>query len=82
MYRHTKEAYAPLSPGEVVYCEVGSFPTTGVIKKGWKLRLDIDPAGSRWVDYNEGSYRKGAVNTVYSGGSRLSFVQLPVLPKR
>ncbi len=82
VYRHTKEAYAPLSPGEVVYCEVGSFPTTGVIKKGWKLRLDIDPAGSRWVDYNEGSYRKGAVNTVYSGGSRLSFVQLPVLPKR
>ncbi len=81
VYRHTKEAYAPLSPGEVVYCEVGSFPTTGVIKKGWKLRLDIDPAGSRWVDYNEASYRKGAVNTVYSGGSRLSFVQLPVLPK-
>ncbi len=81
VYKHTKEAWAPLVPGEVVYCEVGSFPTTGVIKKGWKLRLDIDPAGSRWVDYHEESYRKGAVNTIYTGGSRLSFVQLPVLPK-
>ena len=82
VYKHTKEAYAPLTPGETVYCEVGSFPTTGVIKKGWKLRLDIDPAGSRWVDYNEESYRKGAVNTIYTGGDCPSFVQLPVLPKK
>lgn len=82
VYKHTKEAWAPLNPGEKVYCEVGSFPTTGVIKKGWKIRLDIDPAGSRWVDYQEESYRKGAVNTVYTGKNQLSFVQLPVLPQK
>ena len=82
VYKHTKEAYAPLVPGEKVYCEVGSFPTTGVIKKGWRVRLDIDPAGSRWVDYNEDGYRKGAVNTIYTGGTTPSYVQLPLLPKR
>ncbi|WP_346698453.1 CocE/NonD family hydrolase [Catenibacillus scindens] len=80
VYKHTKEAWAPLTPGEVVYCEIGSFPTTGVIRKGWKIRLDIDPAGSRWVDYNEAGYRRGALNTIYTGGERASFVQLPVLP--
>ncbi len=82
VYKHTKEAYAPLTPNEIVYCEVGTFPTTGVIKKGWKIRVDIDPVGSRWVDYNENVYRDGAKNSVYTGGATLSFVQLPVLPKR
>ena len=82
VYKHTKEAYAPLIPGEPVYCEIGTFPTTGVIKKGWKLRLDIDPVGSRWVDYNEANYRENAENTIYTGPAMLSYVQLPVLPAR
>lgn len=82
VYKHTKEAYAPLNANEVVYCEVGSFPTTGVIKKGWKIRLDIDPVGSRWVDYDEMSYRKDARNSIHTGGATLSYVQLPILPKK
>ncbi len=82
VYKHTKEAYAPLIPGEAVYCEIGTFPTTGVIRKGWKIRLDLDPVGSRWVDYNEESYRKGAENTIFTGADQASFVQLPVLPAK
>ena len=80
-YKHTKEAYAPLQPGEKVYCEVRSFPTTGVVKKGWKLRLDLDPIDNRWIDYEEGEYRKGATNSIYTDKATLSFVQLPILPK-
>lgn len=80
-YKHTKEAYAPLQPDEVVYCEVRTFPTVGVIKKGWKIRLDVDPIDCRWVDYKEKEYREGSKNSVYTGGTTLSFVQLPVLPK-
>lgn len=82
VYKHTKEAWSPLTPGETVYCEIGTFPTTGVIKKGWKLRLDIDPAGSRWVDYNEADYRPGSQNTLHTGSATPSYLQLPVLPPR
>ena len=82
VYKHTKEAYAPLTPGEAVYCEIGTFPTTGVIRKGWKIRLDLDPVGSRWVDYNDESYRKDAENTIFTGADKASFVQLPVLPAK
>lgn len=80
VHAHTREAYAPLIPNEVVYCEVGTFPTTGLIQKGWRLRLDIDPVSNRWVDYQEEIYRKGSRNTLYTGGDYLSFLQLPVLP--
>lgn len=79
IYEHTKEAYKPLTPGEAVLCEVGTFPTTGVIKAGWKLRLDIDPVGTRWVDYHEADYRKGSENTIHTGGAMLSYLQLPVI---
>ena len=82
VYKHTKEAYAPLQPDEVVYAEIGTFPTTGVIKKGWKIQVDIDPAGFRWVCFDEEAYRKGAVNRIHTGGGTPSFLQLPVLPKR
>lgn len=82
VYEHTKEAYQPLKPDEAVYCEVGTFPTTGFIKKGWKIRLDLDPVGSRWVDFQEEAYRKGARNSIYCGDTRLSYLQLPILPKQ
>ena len=80
VYRHTKEAFAPLKRDEVVYAEIGTFPTAGVIQKGWKLRVEIDPAGFRWVDFDEQAYRSGAVNRIHSGKETPSFIQLPVLP--
>ena len=82
VYQHTKEAYAPLEPGEIVEAEVGTFPTSALIKKGWRIRLDIDPVGNRWVCYEEDAYRKGASNSIYTGGSHPSYLQLPVLPSR
>jgi predicted acyl esterase len=81
VHKHTKEAYKPLNPGEIVYCEIGTFPTSGLIKKGWRLLLEISPISNRWVDYNEESYRKGSVNTIYCGPNTMSYLQLPVLPK-
>lgn len=81
VYQHTKEAHQPLTPGEIVKCEIGTFPTTGLIRKGWKIQLNIDPAGNRWVCYDEEAYRKGSYNTIYTGGAYPSYVQLPVIPK-
>ena len=82
VYLHTKEAYAPLTPGEVVEAEVGTFPTTALIKKGWRIRLDLDPVGNRWVCYEEDAYRKNATNSIHTGAECPSYLQLPVLPKK
>lgn len=81
IHLHTKEAYAPLTPNEVVYCEVGTFPTSGLIRKGWKLVLEIDPVSNRWIDFEE-TYRKGSENSVYCGEMYPSFLQIPVLPSK
>lgn len=80
VYQHTKEAWAPLVPGEIVEAQVGTFPTSALLRKGWRIQLDIDPVGNRWVCYEEEAYRKGAENSIYTGGSHLSYLQLPVLP--
>ncbi len=82
VHAHTKEAYQPLTPDEPVYCEVGTFPTTFLVRRGWKLQLDVDPVSLRWVDYDEAAYRAGSKNTIYTGGQLASFLQIPVLPKR
>ncbi len=82
VHAHTKEAYQPMVPGEPVFCEIGTFPTSFLIRKGWSLQLDINPVSLRWVDYNDAVYRKGAKNTVCTGGALASFLQIPVLPKK
>lgn len=82
VYQHTKEAYQPMVPGEIVNCEIGTFPTTGLIRKGWKIQLELDPVGNRWVCYEEETYRKNSYNTIYTGGVHSSFLQLPVLPQK
>jgi uncharacterized protein len=81
VYKHTEEAYQPLVPGEIVEAQVGSFPTSGLIRKGWRLQLDIDPVDNRWVDYKEEEYRKGSSNSIHTGVKYPSYVQIPVLPK-
>lgn len=82
VYKHTKDAWAPLKPDEITEVQVGTFPTSGLIKKGWRIRLDIDPVGNRWVCYDEETYRKGSSNSIYSGAKTPSRIQLPVLPPR
>lgn len=81
VHDHTKEANKKLVPGEVVYCEVGSFPTSGLVRKGWTIQLEIDPVSNRWIDFTE-EYREGSENTIYTGEEYPSFLQIPVLPKK
>ena len=76
---HTKEANKPLVPEEIVYCEIGTFPTSGLIRKGWRIQLEIDPVSVRWIDFSE-EYRNGSVNRIYSGEVYPSYLQIPVLP--
>ncbi len=80
VHAHTAETYQKMIPGEVTFCEVGTFPTSGLIRKGWKLQLEIDPVSNRWIDFKE-EYRAGSENSIYCGETYPSFLQIPVLPK-
>ena len=81
VHLHTKEASKKLMPDEIVFCEVGTFPTSGLIKKGWRLQLEIDPVSNRWIDFEE-DYREGSVNRIHCGVGYPSYLQIPVLPKK
>ena len=62
--------------------EVGLYPSSALIRKGSRLRIDVQPyspAGPSRT-YDE-SYHAGASNTVYTGPDHPSYVQLPIVPQ-
>jgi putative CocE/NonD family hydrolase len=86
-HTHRKKDYQPLTPGEAVEAEVEIWPSTALIRKGWRLRLDVGPVsgsgiGLRIHDAADQSYQKGSANTVYTGPKHPSYLQLPVIPPR
>lgn len=76
-HTHLEKDCQPLHPGEIVECQVELLPTTGVIKKGWKLQLIFQP----WHDEVDPEYLKDAVYTVHAGGDHSSYLQLPVISR-
>lgn len=81
VHKHTADACEKLEPDVPVFCEVGTFPTSGLIKKGWRLQLEIDPVSNRWIDFKE-EYRAGSVNRIHCGEAFPSYLQIPVLPNK
>jgi len=54
-------------------------------KFGHRIRLDIQPrdgVGSAPYTHYHSDYNAGAQNTIYAGGSRASYLMLPVIPAR
>ncbi len=82
--RHTNlEAdYAPLKNNEVVPVEVLLWPDTGVVKKGDRIRVDVQPRDGCGSEhhYYDPSYHTGADNTIYTGPNHPSYLQLPLIP--
>jgi predicted acyl esterase len=82
VHTHTQADYAPLAKDEIVEVELGLSPSTALIRKGYRLRLDIQPnvpAGIPSRAYDE-SYHRDAINTIYTGPEHQSYVQLPIVP--
>jgi predicted acyl esterase len=68
-----------------VEVEVELWPTTALIRKGNRIRLDVQPTDG--VDhpsrhYYDETYHKGASNTIYIGPDHPSYLQLPVIPPK
>jgi predicted acyl esterase len=84
-HTHLKADCQPLTPGEIVEAEVELWPTTALIRKGHRIRLNVQPATgegfmSPLYDPTDNKYQIGATNTIYTGPDHPSYLQLPVIP--
>ena len=79
---HAKADYAPLNDGEVVAIEVGLCPSTALIRKGCRLRIDLQPYSPAGLPVRayDASYHIGAVNSIHTGLGYPSYIQLPIVP--
>ncbi|MDQ2740595.1 MAG: CocE/NonD family hydrolase [Actinomycetota bacterium] len=84
VHTHAEADHQPLEDGDIVAIEVGLYPSSALIRRGCRLRIDVQPyspAGLPTRAYDE-SYHLGATNTVYTGPDHPSYVQLPIVPTK
>ena len=84
VHTHAEADHQPLEDGRIVAIEVGLNPSSALIRKGCRLRVDVQPyspAGLPSRAYDE-DYHVGATNSVYSGPDHPSYVQLPIVPTK
>jgi len=74
-----------LKPGEPVECDIEIWPTSIVLAKGHRLRMDVQPrdgVGHEPYRHFHADYNSGARNTIHTGGDKASYLLLPVIPAR
>jgi putative CocE/NonD family hydrolase len=74
-----------LNANEPVELPIEVWPTCIVLKKGHRLRVDIQPrdgVGSAPYTHYHADYNSGATNSIYSGGDKQSYITLPVIPSK
>ena len=84
-HTHAKADHQPLKPGEIVHVEVEIIPNTALIRKGHRIRVDVQPYdgfghGTRH-GYDE-AHHDGVHYALYTGPRHPSFIQLPIVPAR
>jgi len=86
---HSHDELQPLTPGEIVPLDVEIWPTSMVFETGHRLALDLqahDGVGASLFTHTDPIDRDRAglagTNTIYTGGSRASFLLLPVIPNQ
>jgi predicted acyl esterase len=84
---HRHDEIQKLAPGEIVPVEVEIWPTSMVFEVGHRLALDIeahDGTGPGMFRHNDPDDRQpsllAGINTIHTGGQRLSYLLLPVIP--
>jgi putative CocE/NonD family hydrolase len=74
-----------LEPDVAVECQVEIWPTCIVLAKGHRLRVDIQPqdgVGTAIYTHYNADYKPGSSNSLYSGGSKASYLLVPVIPPK
>lgn len=75
---HSHDVEQKLKPGEAVPIEVEVRTTSMIFQKGSRIRVDVFPHDNEqyFAVYHLGN------NTIYTGGTRASYVLLPIVPAR
>ncbi len=75
---HTHDVEQKLKRGEVVPIEVEIRTTSMIFQQGSRIRVDLMPHDNEqyFAVYHLGS------NTIYTGGSRASYILLPIVPPK
>ena len=83
VHTHAEADHGPLKNGEIVAIEFGLNPSSALIRKGCRLRVDVQPYTPSGVPVRayDASYHEGATNTIYTGPDHPSYVQLPLIPE-
>ncbi|MES2265052.1 MAG: CocE/NonD family hydrolase [Pseudomonadota bacterium] len=84
-HTHSKADHQPLSPGEIVPVEIEIIPNTALIRKGQRIRIDIQPFdgfghGTRHA--YDAAHHDGVQYALYTGPEHPSFIQLPIVPAK
>ena len=76
--------YEPLKKDQIVPIEVEIWPGAAMVKKGYRLRLDVQPYDGCGYERHayDASYHNGAQNTIYTGPNHPSYLQIPVIPAK
>ena len=89
-YRESWEHPKLMQPGQVYQIQIDAFPTSNVVKRGHRIRIDVSSSNFPRFDINpntgeaEGSavdYRV-ANNTIHLDSAHPSHVILPIIPRR
>jgi len=81
---HTFDRVEKLHPGEIVDVEIDLFPVGLVFRPGQQLRLVISARNMLGGIFPGNAFYDGRTAgqvTVHTGGSRASYLTLPVLPR-
>jgi len=84
-HTHLKADHQPLDGGEIVPVEIELIPTTALLRRGQRIRIDVQPydgQGHGTHHAYDPTYHTGAVNTVHTGPQYPGYVQLPLVPAR
>ena len=78
----TKESAQPLVPAEKVKVAVEIFPTSAIIRKGYKLRVSISASNQAQGILNDKQRAEmsGGVTTIHSSAQYPSSILLPTVP--
>jgi len=71
--------------GELVPVDIELIPNTGLIRKGQRIRVDIQPYDGVAHGMHHGydpNYHTGATNSVHTGPAHIGYLQLPIVPER
>jgi uncharacterized protein len=81
-HTHLKADHMPLSPGEIVAVEIEIIPNTALIRKGHRIRVDIQPYDGFGHGTRHGYdpvHHDGVHYAIHTGPDHPSFIQLPIV---